>query len=478
MTQALVELQNVSFIHNFEFVLNDFSWCWKKGLSFALMGKSGSGKSLLAEIFCDLTKVSKGTVVRNEKIAYVSLKQQKLILLNEERNDMSEIMDGKADPGTLAKDIILEGKQPTEEYLNYLKLFQCEHIQERGFKYLSTGETRKTLLIKALISGSKSLVLDEPYEGLDVNSRECLKNILDSKVQSGYQLCIIVNRKEDVPKSIKKLVVLDSGKIEYQGDLNEWVVEEVLESKGQQACSFFETKDEKAEIQKEILIEMNDVNVNYESTCVLKNLNWKVVAGQHFQVSGPNGSGKSTLLSLISGDNPKAFGQAIKLFGIQKGSGESVWELKKKMGIVSSSFHLTYREAISVYNVVLSGFFDSVGLYKHAGGKQLEDAKKLIEDCGMKEVLHTNFQDLSYGLQRMVLILRALVKKPKLLLLDEPCQGLDGQLNGRVLTLIDFIATMHETTIIYVSHLKEDGLKSIKNFLELDMNGAYKLTHV
>jgi molybdate transport system ATP-binding protein len=207
--------------------------------------------------------------------------------------------------------------------------------------------------------------------------------------------------------------------------------------------------------------------VAYGGKSVLNKLNWTVGPGEHWKISGPNGSGKSTLLSLVSGDNPQAYANDITLFGIKRGSGESVWDIKKHIGLVSTTLQQDYRVGVTAKIVVISGFFDSIGVYGDYTKKQQEIALKWLEMLHMEKHANASFKNLSYGEQRLVLLARAMVKQPELLILDEPCQGLDDINREMVLKLVDHLGKTGTTQILYVTHHPEDHIPCITNSMEL-----------
>ena len=184
----------------------------------------------------------------------------------------------------------------------------------------------------------------------------------------------------------------------------------------------------------------------------------------------------STILSLISGDNLQAYSNEIYLFGVSRGSGESIWDIKKRVGLVSSEFQLLYRESIQVIKVVLSGFFDTIGYYNQSSKKQRIEASKCLELLGINDLAKHNFTRLSFGQQRLILIARAMVKSPSLLILDEPCQGLDFYNRNLILEKIDKIAKTSNTQILYVTHSPTDKLQCIDHELrfELTKEESYK----
>lgn len=479
----LFEFQYVTVLHRFKEALDQIDWKVEKGEVWAIMGTNGSGKSLLLKVLQGEVPCFKGQVniqeTLLEKTEAVSLELQKSLIIREEKLDESEYMDGKADPGTSARAFLYVSKGMECLFEALVLKLKMQSILDRGIKYLSTGEIRKVMICKALLKQPELLLLDEPFDGLDYRSRDELKLLLDKLLaDKKMSALMIVNRKEELPDTVSYLLLLDQGKIIEKGSR-----ERVLNSDSFR--SLFETNLVKksdalkkewlvTDDEPDILIEMKNVDVAYGSHVVLDQFNWSVRKGEHWAIVGPNGAGKSTLLNLISGDNPKAFGNNISLFGIKKGSGESVWDIKKKIGIVSSRFQLVYREKLKVLQVVLSGFYDSIGLYQNAGSKQKEIALKWLDLFELGSLADKFYQDLSYGQQRMVLLARAMVKNPVLLMLDEPCQGLDYLNTKAVLDIVDKIAFSSHTTILYVSHIKEHELNCIQKVLEFEFSESDK----
>ena len=201
---------------------------------------------------------------------------------------------------------------------------------------------------------------------------------------------------------------------------------------------------------------MQDVTVKYDRTVILKDLNWAVQSGENWVILGPNGCGKTTLLNLVTGDNTQAYANKIYLFGKRRGSGESVWDIKHRIGIVSSEFHIRYRKPLTAIEVVLSGFFDSVGLYRNYSLEQKEIAEHWLDVLGIADKSERIFNQLSHGEQRMMLLARSLVKMPKILILDEPCQGLDRINRALILDAIEVIGGHSHTNIIYVTHYPDE----------------------
>jgi molybdate transport system ATP-binding protein len=201
---------------------------------------------------------------------------------------------------------------------------------------------------------------------------------------------------------------------------------------------------------------MRNTSVRYGDRTLFSGLDWRMEAGENWLILGPNGSGKTTLLKLIAGDHPQAYANDIRLFGRPRGSGESIWEIKQRIGLVSSEFQIRYRKPVSALEAVVSGFFDSVGLYRRAAPDQISAARGWLAALGMTDKADRRVTHLSYGEQRLILIARAMVKCPDLLILDEPCQGLDAANRDRVLALADGIGGRTGTNLIFVTHHPEE----------------------
>jgi molybdate transport system ATP-binding protein len=352
-------------------------------------------------------------------------------------------------------------------------------------RYFSNGETRKTLIGKALLSEPKLLILDEPFEGLDTESVLWLKGALSDLIKNGLSVWLVSHRFEELVPEITHVLCLKSGEIFAQGLRSQVLIPEVMEGLYEKVdhketnlktnensaeinenliqADFFESVPEKD--RKHSLIRMRNVNVHYGEKVVLNNFYWSVEQGENWKIVGPNGSGKSTLLSLICGDNLQAYANEIYLFGRRRGTGESIWDIKQKIGFVSSEFQVRYRQPITALKVVLSGFFDSIGYYQPASVTQKEKAFSLMELLEITNLADLDFTLLSYGQQRLILIARAMIKSPPLLILDEPCQGLDRTNRNRVLELVDLVGQNTTTQILYVTHIAADHLNCLQREL-------------
>ena len=305
---------------------------------------------------------------------------------------------------------------------------------------------------------------------MDRPSREELEKTINRLVEHKVPVIMVTHRLDAVPSGISHVICLKDNRVVAKGTRNRTLTPELVADlygpmkQPKAPDSLPGSKPEKAPAE---LIRMKNVTVKFNGKPVFHGLDWCVRRGENWMVSGPNGAGKTTLLSLISGDHTQAYSNEIYLFGRRRGTGESIWEIKKRIGLVSSEFQMSYRQNISVEEVILSGFFDSVGLYRRPSSRQKKTAAEWIRTLGIARLREQVFTRLSFGEQKMVLIARAMVKSPLLLILDEPCQGLDPANRRRVLDLIDRIGVKRRTTILYVTHHPEEEPACIDKVLDV-----------
>lgn len=321
---------------------------------------------------------------------------------------------------------------------------------KKSLKKYSEGEKRKALLAYIISKNPDFVIIDNILDNLDAASQIEITNNL---IQLGDEISIvqIANRKSDVLSFIKNVYFLEN---------NKWCLLTCIEEEISERHFVLNIPNAYKEYTavSDTLVKFQNVNILYEGVPVVKDLCWEVRENEFWQMIGPNGAGKSTLLSLITGDNVKAYGQDITLFGVKKGSGESVWDIKKRVGYFSSEMKRGLDRRETVEKMILSGFYDTIGLYTQPNKIQIEIVVKWLHLLKMYTIRKENFLTLSLGQQRLIMIARAMVKQPPLLILDEPTVGLDDESVLIITELINKIALETNTTIIYVSHRKEEGL--------------------
>ncbi len=485
-TDPLLELKNTGLVYRALPALQGIDWRIHPGEQWACLGPNGAGKTSLARIICQQEAHASGSMQRSSEldekgVAYVCFEQQKTLCDRDRKLDDSEFRSDANDPGTRVANIILDGRPPDEQFGQWVDRLAMGHILQRGLRFISTGEMRKTLLIKAILSNPGLLILDSPLDGLDLASQSELQQIIDELLRSDLPVLLLCRQLEDVPAEVSHVMVLNRGHLAASGPRDEVLQSESVQLLMNPPAEALATLPPPAVRSYDLpidgpLLELRKVCVSYGELDVLKDVDWRFSRGQHCLVSGPNGCGKTTLLSLVTGDNHKAYGQDITLFGIRRGSGESVWDIKQKYGQLDTQLHLNYVTGMKVVEVVISGFFDTIGLYDNWGDTQLDTAKQWLTALGLAQYARQGFDELSFGLQRMVLLARAVVKSPIILLLDEPTLGLDGHHRKLILSAIDHIAENSDTQVIFVSHSAGDVPRCINQRLSFEpVEGGFEV---
>ncbi|MCK4227243.1 molybdate ABC transporter ATP-binding protein ModF [Enterobacter asburiae] len=453
----------------------------RAGESWAFVGTNGSGKSALARALAGELNLLKGeyqsTFTRLTRLSFEQL--QKLVSDEWQRNNTDLLSPGEDDTGRTTAEIIQDEVKDPARCQRLAERFGITALLNRRFKYLSTGETRKTLLCQALMSEPDLLILDEPFDGLDVQSRAQLAALLESLNRQGYTLVLVLNRFDEIPDFIQHAGVLADCNLTETGEktalLKQALIAQLAHSEQLDGITLPEPDAPSARHAldpHQPRIVLRDGMVSYDDRPILNRLSWTVNPGEHWQIVGPNGAGKSTLLSLITGDHPQGYSNDLTLFGRRRGSGETIWDIKKHIGYVSSSLHLDYRVSTTVRNVILSGYFDSIGIYQAVSDKQHKLAQQWLDILGMdNRVADAPFHSLSWGQQRLALIVRALVKHPTLLILDEPLQGLDPLNRQLIRRFVDVLISEGETQLLFVSHHAEDAPSCITHRLEFVPDG-------
>ncbi|TMX50318.1 molybdate ABC transporter ATP-binding protein ModF [Vibrio alginolyticus] len=439
--------------------------------SWGIFSADGDIGSLLGDLICDEMSPDSGEIELNGlSVAQVSLSEQQRLLERELEKDDTDFLD-RIDQGSTVYSLILEQSQDTnltEQLINDLDL---SHLRDSGFRVLSTGETRRVMLARALATQPDLVLLDNPFTGLDIAHRAALARYLHSLSQN-VQLLITFSRESDMPEWINSIALFSAGKLDSTMDKSSWdnhpIIGQIKSQSKQQSeemMSLIRQHQHSTPFNNPIF-ELKNGTVEYTDKKIFTDLNWRIDKGQHWQVKGPNGCGKSTLLGLIFGDHPQCYSNDIDIFGKKRGTGETIWEIKQHIGMVSSALHLQYRVNCSALEVILSGFYDSIGLYNQPTRKEMNIANEWLDILHMSQYKKTSFKQLEYGQQRLLLIARAIVKQPTLLILDEPYQGLDFLGRRLVKNTLELIARENLSQLLYVSHYQEDRLDSIKNELE------------
>jgi molybdate transport system ATP-binding protein len=335
----------------------------------------------------------------------------------------------------------------------------------RSLKSMSSGEQKKVFLNHLLTQKFDFMILDNPFDNLDNQTIESLHATL-CEAANTTSFIQFVHRERDLLPFINNIITVEKKQnFVLHPDKNQFLLQYKALHENHfsgnipaSICHYDLVNDE--------LIKFQNVNVSYNEKPILRDITWTIRKREFWHLIGPNGSGKTTILSMITGDNPKGYGQDLTLFGRKKGSGESVWTTKENIGYVTPSMTDLFSTRHTLGQMLISGFYDSIGLYTNPSDLQVHTAKKWLQLIGMEQFGNSLFCLLSAGQQRMALVVRAMIKHPPLLILDEAIAGLDDHHTFLVVSLINKIAAESLTTILYVSHRNEEGLFP-RNIFEL-----------
>ena len=341
------------------------------------------------------------------------------------------------------------------------ELFHMQHLLDKYTILLSSGELRKFKLASTLFAEPRVLIMDNPFIGLDAETRDQLKELLKAlSAERALQIILVFSKSDDIPDFITHVVEVRDMKVMPKAPKEEYlaarepVPARVIDDGMRQAIIGLPYSDREYHARE--VVKMNKVRIQYGERIILKDLDWTVANGERWALSGQNGAGKSTLLSLVCADNPQSYACDIALFGNPRGSGESIWDIKKHIGYVSPELHRSYQRDMPAIRIVASGLTDSVGLYVKPREADMDKCKFWMKAFGLEGLEDRGFLKLSSGEQRLVLLARAFVKDPELLILDEPLHGLDNRNRRLVKDVIEAFCERRNKTLIMVTHYKEE----------------------
>lgn len=443
----------------------DQSWC--------LYGRNDSGiEDFFRLISGELVPATADCLLLPENPGIISFKVQQEIYEEELRLDDSDYLD-RPDPGTPAAAFL----PPGGERSPLVQAFAMTDSLGKGYRQLSSGQSRKLLLLREILKGARQIMLQSPYDGLDEAGCRELDKALASLRQHAVEVLVTVTNRCDIPAWCSHLAILRHGRIVFQGRRDD-VIRELatipLPEKGLFHADILQltAHGSAADPERRELVALRDGFARFGEKILFEHLDLIINAGCHTLITGPNGCGKSTLLHIITGDNPKCYANDLRIFGVRRGSGESIWELKRHMGIVSPEIHRNHHIPGTARQVVLSGLFDSIGLYQKASAAQERMALQWLGWIGLPHKASLAFRRLGFAEQRLVLIARALIKLPRLLILDEPTQGLDEDNRHELLQLLEKIAAHQISTILYVSHRKDEHRRFFRRHIRLETYGS------
>ena len=428
----------------------------------AIVGRNGSGKTRYID---QLRKTLASDRVRY--IAFtdsygVNVDGQYYLQLRWNQHDIDHETPTAGE--LLQKAFLLAGEDTAERRALQQHLYGLFHMDTLLNKYiitLSSGELRKFQLTKTLFANPRLLIMDNPFIGLDAETRDQLKALLLLLAEEhDIEIMLVLSKTDDIPEYVSEVIELRDGtalpacsRQDYY-DRQQPVPAHVLPATKREAILSLPYHDNDYDCR--CVVDMKQVSIRYDERTILKDVDWTVMNGERWALSGQNGSGKSTLLSLICADNPQSYACDITLFDRPRGSGESIWDIKKHIGYVSPEMHRSYKRNLPAIRIVASGLMDSIGLYAVPDQTDYEKCRWWLDIFDVGDLAERPFLQLSSGEQRLILLARAFVKDPQLLILDEPLHGLDLWNRRLVKDIIETFCQRRNKTLIMVTHYESE----------------------
>jgi molybdate transport system ATP-binding protein len=499
---GLVCLRDATFRLGEQLVFPNTTWTWRRHEHWAVLGPNGSGKSLLADALRGRVPLVHGELRYGFRpppglepeaaIGHVSFEERRLDLHEtvvqsrwnsiEEEGALSardflsyeRVMD--INPFEVVPRPDRARRQFARRLHRAITLLEVAPLLDHALLTLSNGERQRVQLARALCHPLRLLILDEPFLGLDIAARAHFHQVLEHLMGAGLGVLLLTTRPEDLPRHITHVLHLKNCEIVAQEPRRQLQLfgSRTLRSRRpatppqRRTTHLADQRNSRARLALAApLIQLREVHVSYGKAAILRNIHWTIHQGENWALLGPNGSGKSTLLGLLSGDHPQAYVNDVSVFGRRRGQGESIWELKQQIGSVSPELQLHFDGEANCFEVVASGFFETIGLFEPPTRRQRAAVREWLARFQILDLARTPFTALSAGVQRTVLLARALVKKPRLLLLDEPCQGLDRAHRDQFLKIIDGLLRERAVTAIYVTHRADEIPGSIRRVFQL-----------
>lgn len=440
------------------------NWTIKYNQHWAVIGPNGAGKTLLIDILVGKHALKSGEVItpNNESISSVvkSVAFSDIYSLTDAQNSFYQQRWNAGCDQEAVRVESLFSKGDKQWVAKLVSALGIEDLLHKSINLLSSGELRKALIVRSLLARPRILVLDNPFIGLDAKSRIVLNDLLENLANmEGLQIVLILSHPKDIPTLITNILPVKDRTLLAPMSREEFVSNKEFQQQlfdthtNHPINGVNEDGTENSTFDNALIFK--NIHIKYGERTILNGLQWQVQRGEKWALLGENGSGKSTLLSLVAGDNPQAYANDITLFDRKRGTGESIWDIKKRIGYISPEMHLYYLKNVRCVDVVGSGFFDTIGLYRKCNEEQEQVALEWMKIFGIENIKDTSFLNISTGEQRLVLLARVFVKDPELLILDEPLHGLDVENKQRIKKIIENFCSNNKS-LIYVTHYEEE----------------------
>lgn len=475
----------VPSMYGVEFASN-INWTINKGEQWAVIGANGAGKSLLAEVILGRTACKGEKIKYNffdekteeyklqhfpvESIVKVCFESAYTMADYKNMYYQQRFNSTENEGNPTVEEILRRSTSSAEEFNFWNERLNLSPLFPKRIIMLSSGELRRFLIASVLIRKPDLVIFDNPFIGLDKQTSVQLNQFF-TELSKFQQMIFIVPSLAEIPDVVTNVMPVKNMAFGPAVTRKEFEENKELQLSLFEKRTYPEVELPEAAIQPtnyNVVMDMKDINISYPTRTLFKDLNWTILKGEKWALSGPNGSGKSTLLSLLAADNPRAYAQNITLFDRRRGTGETIWDIKRKIGYISSEMHLYFHADQTCLRIVDSGFFDSIGLFRKCNEEQEKIALVWMKMLGIEGIANKPYLKVSSGEQRMVLLARSLVKNPDLLILDEPLHGLDDQNKANARRVIEKYCAQPGRTMIYVTHRRNEIPSCVTKFFELE----------
>lgn len=497
MNQFTLRIVDGEVSHPLLRLKNSLNFEFKADEHLAIVGPNGAGKSLLVATLLGKYPLRKGELTYDFSPSASTAVYKNMQYL--EFRDGYGVADSTYyyqqrwnswdtdDFPTVKEFLGLDLEDKSTSFQEIIESFNLKKLFPKKMVFLSSGELRRVQLARTLFKQPRILILDNPLIGLDRSTRTLFLELLNKLSKQSYlQIILVIPTGETIPSFISHVLPVNQKVVQQKLTLEEYEEGYASEMKLYQ--------QERIELKKEMdsvfndspsfsrpsseIVRLNKVTLGYDGVQLLKDLTWVIHRGEKWKLTGENGTGKSALLSLIYADNPQSYAQDIHLFGRKRGTGESIWEIKSRIGYLSPEMHRSYLKNLPVIEIVASGLHDSLGLYKKTTEAEQASCLFWMRLLQIEHLKEQSFLQISSGEQRLALLARAFVKNPELLLLDEPFHGLDVYHCEQVKQLIANFCRQPDKTLIMVTHNEEDFPKIMTHSLHLEKNNLYLISEL
>ncbi|KAA5547989.1 ATP-binding cassette domain-containing protein [Adhaeribacter rhizoryzae] len=473
INKPFLSLQDVSFNKFKGPVFNNLNWHVRQNETWVITGPGGSGKTTLAEALVGQHRITKGTLKYyflpeqentwnlKKYVGFISFPPSER-LINYGKFYYQQRFNSSDTEGIVSVTEFLQNTTGVtaqdELWAHVVKLMNLRDLLHLEIIKLSNGQTRKMLIAQALLRQPKLLILDNPFAGLDKQARHDLEALVKNLIQHDTELILITDQ-HDIPVWATHVLHLNNFSIQGAYTRAEYLNKNIADTAEEKRNNLPGVntifQNHQAAPDFKVAVKMENTTITYDGKRVLNNITWTVNQGEKWVLLGPNGSGKTTLLSLINGDNPQAFANKIYLFDRRKGTGESIWDIKRRIGFISPELHLYFRQNLLAETVAATGYTDTLFPKGQLTPQQEQTLHHFFAYYEIGHLQKKHFLQLSAGEQRLVLLIRSLVKNPEMLIWDEPFQGLSADLIQKTQELLSAYATPAKT-VIFVSHYEHE----------------------